>query len=178
MPEPVAYFLTWTTRGTWVHGDERGSVDRSRNLVGHPTEDPHAFRQRLRERSLSDEPFLLTSVGVRDEVDQAMRKVCVVRDWRLHAINVRTNHVHVVLSAPGYSPEEAMRQLKSWGTRALRSADHITADQQPWTRHGSTRYLWNADSVARAVQYALEHQDLRPRAYARGSEGSESDGLP
>ncbi|MFI4917104.1 MAG: transposase [Phycisphaerales bacterium JB060] len=159
MSEPLAYFLTWTTRGTWVHGDERGSVDRSRNQVGHPIEDPHAFRQRLRERSMSDKPFVLASVMVRHEVDQAIRRVCVERDWRLHAINVRTNHVHVVVLAPGYSPEEVIRQLKSWSTRALRSNSHAGGDRPVWTRHGSTRYLWDADSVARAVRYVLEWQD-------------------
>src|ERR1700747_2517170 len=26
MPEPLAYFLTWTTYGTWLPGDERGWV--------------------------------------------------------------------------------------------------------------------------------------------------------
>jgi len=26
MPDPLAYFLTWTTYGTWLPGDERGWV--------------------------------------------------------------------------------------------------------------------------------------------------------
>ena len=30
---PLAFLLTWTTFGTWLHGDERGSMDRhSRGL--------------------------------------------------------------------------------------------------------------------------------------------------
>jgi hypothetical protein len=28
MADPLAYFLTWTTYGTWLPGDERGWVER------------------------------------------------------------------------------------------------------------------------------------------------------
>jgi len=31
LPEPLAYFLTWTTYGTWLPGDERGWVRRPGN---------------------------------------------------------------------------------------------------------------------------------------------------
>src|SRR5262245_15427802 len=27
MPEPLAYFLTWSTYGTWLPGDERGWIE-------------------------------------------------------------------------------------------------------------------------------------------------------
>jgi hypothetical protein len=27
MPEPLAYFFTWSTYGTWLPGDERGWVE-------------------------------------------------------------------------------------------------------------------------------------------------------
>jgi hypothetical protein len=30
MSEPLAYFLTWTTYGTWLPGDSRGWVNRHR----------------------------------------------------------------------------------------------------------------------------------------------------
>jgi hypothetical protein len=28
MDEPLAYFLTWTTYGSWLPGDERGWVEK------------------------------------------------------------------------------------------------------------------------------------------------------
>jgi hypothetical protein len=32
---PLAYFITFRTHGTWLHGDQRGSVDRhGRNVYG------------------------------------------------------------------------------------------------------------------------------------------------
>ena len=32
MPEPLAYFLTWPTYGTWLPGDERGWVKYRRGM--------------------------------------------------------------------------------------------------------------------------------------------------
>src|SRR6266478_1713782 len=34
MSEPVAYFITFTTYGTWLHGRAPGSVDREHNQPG------------------------------------------------------------------------------------------------------------------------------------------------
>jgi len=33
---PLAVFFTFRTYGTWLHGDERGSIDRNNNLYGVP----------------------------------------------------------------------------------------------------------------------------------------------
>jgi hypothetical protein len=33
---PLAYFITFRSYGSWLHGDERGSVDRSHNQYGSP----------------------------------------------------------------------------------------------------------------------------------------------
>ena len=37
-----SYFLTFTTYGTWLHGDTRGSVDREHNIVETPYLEPDA----------------------------------------------------------------------------------------------------------------------------------------
>jgi REP element-mobilizing transposase RayT len=72
-------------------------------------------------------------------------------------MNVRTNHVHVVVEAP-VEPEEAMRVLKARATRALREAGHFDPSREIWTRHGSTRYLWDERAVSVAVDYVLNRQ--------------------
>lgn len=169
MNEPLAYFLTWTTRGTWLAGDRRGSVDKQHNLHGHPLLEENAGREAALRASLSRPPPVLDA-DARAVVRAAIESVCERRGWTLHALNVRSNHVHVVAACPRYAPERVMQQLKSWSTRALSDAGHIKAEQQPWTRHGSTRYLWDADAVALAFQYVLEFQE-GPRAHARGSDG-------
>ena len=33
---PLAYLITFPCYGTWLHGDERGSVDDENNLLGAP----------------------------------------------------------------------------------------------------------------------------------------------
>jgi hypothetical protein len=34
MADPLAYFLTWTTYGTWLPGDERGWCKRTKGFKG------------------------------------------------------------------------------------------------------------------------------------------------
>ena len=46
MSDPIAYFITFRTYGTWLHGDERGSTDRDHNAYDTPLLDPDADRLR------------------------------------------------------------------------------------------------------------------------------------
>jgi len=55
----------------------------------------------------------------RDLVDQVIVKHCQIRGWRLHARNVRTNHVHLVVTAPGIDAKIVGEQFKAWGSRRL-----------------------------------------------------------
>jgi len=90
-------------------------------------------------------------------VDQAIRQTADKRRWPLHALNVRTNHVHVVAMCDG-APERMLNDLKAYATRRLRAEKVIAPDQPVWTDGGSTRYLWNPVHVRRAVYYVLHCQ--------------------
>ncbi len=84
---------------------------------------------------------------------------CEIRGWSLLACNVRTNHVHVVVGNCGTTaPETVMSQLKAWATRRLREAGFIAADARVWTEHGSTRWINDEESLARAVEYVMNGQ--------------------
>lgn len=101
-------------------------------------------------------PAVVTlSDPMREIVDQAIRDHCAFRGWSLHAVNVRTNHVHVVVGGL-HEPEEMIGQLKAWATRRLRESGVIPAGLKIWTNQGSNRYLWDAGSVAAAVRYVRE----------------------
>jgi REP element-mobilizing transposase RayT len=91
-------------------------------------------------------------------VDAAIRTVCSHRDWALHALNVRTNHVHLVVTSP-YTPERTMTAFKAWTTRRLREGHIIAAAESPWSRHGSTKYLWDERSVTAECDYTNDAQD-------------------
>jgi hypothetical protein len=41
----LAYFITFHTYGTWLHGTERGSVDRAHNTLGTPLLPPDVARE-------------------------------------------------------------------------------------------------------------------------------------
>ncbi|QKK07967.1 MAG: hypothetical protein HND58_07110 [Planctomycetota bacterium] len=116
---PLAYFLTWTTYGTWLHGDQRGSVDDAHNVFGHPVLEAQPHRAARTREGLAEQPFVMTA-RVRDVVDDAIRTHAEFRSWRVLGLNVRTNHVHLVIEANSHSPEQVMAQCKLWATRRLR----------------------------------------------------------
>jgi len=153
----VGHLITFRCYGTWLHGDERGSVDRRfYNRVGAPkiAADPEKVARKASQ--LKQELFLL---GPRERhiVEKAVRRVCEVRGYFLVAINVRTNHVHVVVRGSG-KPERLMDAFKAYATRALRAEGLISNEFRPWSRHGSTRYLWTDDHVAEAADYVINGQ--------------------
>ena len=154
--EPLAFLLTWTCYGARLHGDARGSVDARRNRYGQPGAPNSADRRDRMQARMADPPVVLTHAA-RAVVDRAIRDHCAHRAWWVGAVNVRSNHAHCVVSAPGVEPGEVMRQLKSWGTRRLREAGLADAGRV-WTHHGSTRYLFERRAVELAIQYTLEEQ--------------------
>lgn len=156
MRQPLAYLLTWSCYGTWLHGDERGSVDRDHNEFATPYLAPNAPLVATRSRALKHPPVTLSSRG-RQVVEVAIREHASVKSWTIRALNVRTNHVHVVISGDA-TPERMLDQLKAWATRTLRTSGAIERDGPVWTVHGSTRYLWNERDVAEAVDYVLNRQ--------------------
>lgn len=155
MPPPLAYFLTWTTYATWLHGDRRGSVSHMYNVPLTPTRPPDPALEDIATAALASTPYVLSG-NARAIVDAAIRAHCDVRIWRLHALNVRTNHVHVVVECPPEcAPEKAMNEFKAWSTRRLRAAGLLGDGARAWTRHGSTRWINTPDSLARAIEYVV-----------------------
>ncbi|PHQ78895.1 MAG: hypothetical protein COB69_09065 [Phycisphaera sp.] len=159
MSSPLAYFLTWTTHGTWLHGDERGSIDKKHNARHSPVLTPDSERITKSRDRMGADSFMLVP-DAKNVVDQTVRDHCAFREWELPALNVRSNHVHVVVRCPqNVSPETAMSQFKAWATRRLREAGHLGTDAKAWTEHGSTRWINTESSLASAVDYVMNHQD-------------------
>jgi hypothetical protein len=55
-------------------------------------------------------------------------------------------------------PERVMNILKSYASRALNQMGLDDSDRKRWTRHGSTRYLWQDDDVIHAIEYVVHQQ--------------------
>jgi REP element-mobilizing transposase RayT len=90
-------------------------------------------------------------------IEDAIGEVCSYRKIGLVAINVRTNHAHVV-TATNRAPEPLMNSFKSYATRKLRERGLIREDEKVWARQGSTRYLWTNEHISTAVDYVLNGQ--------------------
>jgi REP element-mobilizing transposase RayT len=157
---PLAYFLSYRTFGTWLRGDPRGWVDRQGSVPDSPYRPGSADRWERERRHLRQPPAKLDPQS-RAVVTTTLRETCRRRGWTLHALNVRTNHVHAVVAAE-CGPEVVMGAFKACSTLALRRAGLLGAGCVLWSRHGSTRYLWNEAAVEAACEYVMERQDREP----------------
>jgi REP element-mobilizing transposase RayT len=154
---PLAYLITFRCYGTWLHGDKRGSIDRFHNAYKSPYIEPNPRWHRHNTQALEGEPVILDARR-RTSVERAIRETCQFRKWHLHALSVRTNHVHVVVCLGTPKPKRALTVLKANATRQMRQDRCWLEDSTPWAERGSLRYLWNERSVARAIEYVLHGQ--------------------
>lgn len=153
----LAYFLTWQCYGLWLHGDERGSVDHAHNEFGTPVRTPDLSLWQRKFESMPREGYVLTTQA-RQIVDAVIREHAQRRNWSIHALNVRTTHVHVIISASAHTPEQVMEQLKMWATRRLQDAGMSVRGHRPWALHGSTRYIFDEEVLRDKIRYVMEEQ--------------------
>ena len=153
------YLITFRTYGTWLHGDERGTVDARHNGVGEPLLEnlPHWKNQAKKQMKGEAVAF---DVAQRRCVAETLREVASFRRWEISALAVQTNHVHVVVIAD-CAPEKVMTDFKVYATRRLRERVLVPLGVPIWSQHGSTKYLNSRVSLLAACQYVTEnHADL------------------
>ena len=153
---PLGYLITFRAHGTWLHGDSRSSVDRFRNRYGTPRIPADANWERYNQQIMK-----LASVKLHRQrqasINEALKETCDIRRWKLWARNVRTNHVHVVVSACCH-PEKVLRALKANATRKMSESGCWQSTQTPWARKGSKRWLWTEDQLRSAIHYVEQEQ--------------------
>lgn len=154
--EPLAYFITFTTYGAWLHGQSPGSIDAEHNQFGTPFIAPNAKRRSESRERMTQEPYLLDAAR-REVVRDAIVEECSFRGWILHALHVRDNHVHFVVTSDR-EPEFVMRASKANASKRLSQAGFEDRERKRWTAHGSTRYLWKQQCLEAAVHYTLRGQ--------------------
>ena len=86
-----------------------------------------------------------------------------VRSWRVHALHVRTNHVHGVVDSelPG---SRVIHDWKAYAPRALRSAGLVSAERIIWTHVGAVQLIRSNEHLRLAIRYVLDRQG-EPMAY-------------
>ena len=151
-----AYFLTFRTYGTWLPGDPRGTVNRLRRGRGESLV-PGSISLALRARSLLRRPAVVMTRRQRPIVHNAMVECCAWYGWELHALNVRSNHVHALVTAD-VPPELAMTRLKVRATRELVRVGEFQRGDRVWARHGSTRHIFGERGFLAAWTYITHGQ--------------------
>jgi REP element-mobilizing transposase RayT len=156
--EAIAYFITWTTYATWLPGDQRGWA--KKKVWGLQPPDPE--QEALARSAVTEQPVILTK-SQRDLIDQVIVKHCEIRGWQLRARNVRTNHVHIVVTAPGVEPKIIREQIKAWGSRRLSEQAGLVGggkdgQRRWWTEGGDIELIWNKEQLQAVIHYVLEMQ--------------------
>lgn len=149
---PLAYFITWTTYGTWLPGDDRWW---QRKGIGSQ-QPPNKLTLDSAREKMKESAFLMNPEQ-RTVVERTIKKHCQVRGWKLHAVNARSNHVHVVVTASGYRPELVRDQFKSWCTRRLKET--VKHRERFWTARASCRWINHDEDLDSVVIYTLQAQD-------------------
>ncbi len=172
------WLLTSTTYGTWLPGDQRGSVTSVRDV--RPGEAPTRTRH---EHSVYGDAFepsnqglrasakdLLKSAPVWLSVDQAetavqqFRTTCRCRGWKLVAVAVMANHFHIVIgTGDATGGRKLLNDLKAYASRALNERSGKPKPARWWTRNGSHRRLLDQQALSAATNYVL-HRQAKPLA--------------
>ena len=140
----IAIFTTWTTYGTWLPGDARGWF----NNVGLQLPN---FNQQLNALLRMSTSALILDLEQRQTIEETIQTHCIFRQWQLLAVNCRTNHVHVLVSAADISIEVPRMQFKAWATRKLK---HLSPGRKKWwTEGGWDVFIDDEASLARVIEY-------------------------
>ena len=157
---PIAYLITFRCYGTWLHGDKRGSVNKFNNKYSSSFLKTNKIWETENRKKLNGEAVTLNAEQ-RKIVEEKIREVCEFRNWVLHALNVRTNHVHIVASIKNHSVSSALNAFKAYSTKKMREENCWSFSHSPWSAKGSNRYLWNEKSLEIAIEYVVSGQGGR-----------------
>lgn len=154
MNDPLAFFITIVTYGTWLPGDERGWVECQRGwqLPCRPLE--------LEARARMNEDACVLSLAQRKLVEFQIAETCEHRKWILHAQNCRSTHLHTVVGAFETAPTKVRQDLKAWCTRRLKR-DADSGRENWWAERGSVHWVFTEEELERVIEYVDEAQDRK-----------------
>jgi REP element-mobilizing transposase RayT len=168
-----SWLLSNTFYGTWLPGDERGSVTSVRDA--RPEDPASAFRfehdipgtlweeelpglHRAAEAQLKGPPvhFDLEKAEI---VLAQFEETARYRGRDLRAVSIMHNHCHLVVQvADDPDPGRMLADFKAYASRALNQRFGKPPSETWWTTKGSKRKLKDDQALAAAIRYVLYKQ--------------------
>jgi len=158
------WLLTWTTYGSWMPGDERGSTS-----VTHSIEGAREFHNRVGTfpaapndaiqhyaDSVRKHPVVILDRTMARLIDELFRETAAFRGWNIRILAIMATHIHVVVQVNGDPrPAQLLKDLKSYASRRLNRhfPDRIG---RWWTDSGSARFLHEEANILRAIAYVRD----------------------
>lgn len=168
----LAAHLTFTAYGSWLPNDPRGSGSKS---VGSWPLFAHGGATRLEDRSVSVAgrsfdpawrdaaradlkfpPVVWTgvqAVAIARGFEQSVNE----SEYRLWALAILPDHVHVVVAEHATSPTRIAGHLKGRATQELRASCGWPPDQPVWGKRSWVSWLNSDDAVLAAIRYVEEN---------------------
>ena len=166
----LAYLLTFNTYGSWLHGDERGSIAPNQNTFGEQRIPPNPHLEKSRRDTMKEHPYQLDTSRQRIVLDAILHHIAI-RKWQIWAAHIRPTHAHLVASGD-IAPERMLNEFKSYASRALNASNVDKPDCKRWARHGSTKHLFTEQSIVQAVRYVIDDQGEKTTWYEPRPQGS------
>jgi REP element-mobilizing transposase RayT len=161
------WFLTSTTYGTWLPGDERGSVTtvldgpgprKRHNIPGTACDEGMPGLHASAHAALKDRPVYLSREQAEALLAQ-FQETAEHRGWLLLAVAIMANHFHILIGVRGDpEPDAILGNFKSYGSRALNRRWGKPASGTWWTEGGSKRKKVGEPAVRDGIQYIREQE--------------------
>jgi REP element-mobilizing transposase RayT len=147
MAKTLGYFVTWTTYGTWLQGDERGYVQKGKILGANPKLKKANIKSMSRaEVRLNKKQKEIVKTAILNEAEKAREEIV--------ALAVCSNHVHMVLRYTGKPIEKSLGSLKNAARVALQKNGFIG---RVWARGFDKRYCFDEKSLKNRIDYVQRH---------------------
>jgi len=147
MDKMLGYMITFTTYGTWLQGDKRGYVKDGEIL----TEDTNLLK--ANKSKLRTSPVIL-SARWKKIVQKAILEKAQNLGQNILALDVTSNHVHMVIECDDIPVEDALRYYKNAARIALRKDGFI---YRLWTRGYDKRFCFTKGKLQKRIDYVKSH---------------------